>query len=287
MTACELLNSCCPEDLDEEEQNLLDELVDDPALADCCLRDLQEQREVQKLKSRLLERDRSTARLKEQSRVLPHVEAQSPYQAEAHLPDEDDESDEEVTRLRMLRIEEFKRATASRRGAGLVRDIDESQLLSALEESDAAVVCHLHVEGYEVCQQLDELLSTLAYRHKQTDFIRCAVSRRSRLMAALQLVGLPALLCWRDGQVIGKAPLLQFGNPQEIYEEQVELYLGRLRMYNSGETGSSRHCNNSEDELDDGTSAPNSTDRPCELCGRTYPHEHFRAVYARQDSEDD
>lgn len=43
-------------------------------------------------------------------------------------------------------------------------------------------------------------------------------------------------------------------------------------------------CSQEEEAEEQG---PGQRGAPCELCGRTYPHEHVRAAYARRDSDSD
>eukprot|EP00775_Hariotina_reticulata_P009687 gene9687-9845_t len=115
------------------------------------------------------------------------------------------------------------------------------------------LVAHLAVQGFEPCNALDEILEAAAGQYRGTYFTRVVVSRHSPLVAQLQLPhGVPALLVGRQGAVLGKAPLAAFGRGADIWEEEdAELAAA------------------------------------CEVCGRTYPHEHVRAVYSSncQDSD--
>ncbi|GFR50739.1 hypothetical protein Agub_g12996, partial [Astrephomene gubernaculifera] len=106
---------------------------------------------------------------------------------------------------------------------------------------------------------------------------------------------LPGLVCFRSGAVVGRAPLSQFGAAGgALVEEEVTAYLRRLRVLR-GEQQAGRGGRAADTE-DDGSKADEEEAeewrvKPCELCGRSYPHEHVRAVYGadrrRADSSGD
>jgi len=79
------------------------------------------------------------------------------------------------------------------------------------------------------------------------------------------------------------APVARFCADGALVEDRVDAFLRRAGVLpnqgsGSGSRGSDDEEGGDEEEEGDG-------DRPCELCGRTYPHEHVRAVYGRRDSD--
>eukprot|EP00879_Flechtneria_rotunda_P014721 GHRR01015383.1.p2 GENE.GHRR01015383.1~~GHRR01015383.1.p2 ORF type:complete len:195 (+),score=70.28 GHRR01015383.1:712-1296(+) len=166
------------------------------------------------------------------------------------------------------------------------------QALLAKPPRRGLLVVHLVVQGYEPCNTLDECLAAAAAQYRGTYFARVLTSQQSPVVAQLQLPhGVPALLVGRDGCLLGKAHLSQFGR-DDIWEEEVLSYLHRFKVLavdskqqlgrlagvagnSAAGAGSSDSGNDSEQEQ--GTEGWQA---PCEVCGRTYPHEHIRALYA-------
>ena len=105
------------------------------------------------------------------------------------------------------------------------------------------------------------------------------------------------LLCFRDGCLVGAASLDAFGAPECIREEAVDKWLRRLRVLqqqmpssSSGGTGAGATArwrgggsvDGSGSSSDEG-GAPDEGDewqQPCDVCGRRYPHQHIRSMYA-------
>ncbi len=99
---------------------------------------------------------------------------------------------------------------------------------------------HLASEGAPACEHLDEQLAHLAHTYRATYFLRCPVRRRAAgagggaaaaLQGALGLAALPALVAFRGGAVVGRAPVAQFGGGADIIEEEVRncaFSVGRL-----------------------------------------------------------
>lgn len=280
------MSGACSSSRCQDEAVHLDELWNDPTLQDCCRRDLLLQHKSAKLKEQLLQQDRTI----ERSRLMRQVVVQPPQTASSDssgLESDADTDDEELQRLRSLRLAEMKVQAAqasSRQAAGLgtLQTLQPSALLGEVEQRGGYCVCHLLVPGYEPSQLLDEHLEVLAHRHQHTFFARVPLSRNSSLVSLLQLPEIPALVCFRSGTVVGRVGLTQFGAPHQLQEEQVDAYLTRLKMLHGTEDGASADACASEDDIEPGRYAP------CEVCGRAYPHEHVRAVYSQvQDDSDE
>lgn len=228
-------------------------------------------------------------------------------------------SDPELEALRAARLQQL-RARAARQegeraaGHGRLNDVAADKLLDLAEQTGGRLVAHLALEGTQACDHLDEQLAQLAHAYQGTYFARVAVRRRSpaaggapaagsraaagrSLQARLGLSELPALLAFRGGAVVGRAPVAQFGGGVDIIEEEVYSYLRRLRVLAEGKSESQRSGGCDEDSEDacsgDDDHEDDDGGQACELCGRTFPHEHVRAMYrgggddGGDDSEDD
>eukprot|EP00955_Chlamydomonas_euryale_P016450 175996-Chlamydomonas_euryale.AAC.4 len=103
----------------------------------------------------------------------------------------------------------------------------------------------------------------------------------------------------RDGAIVGRCGVDAFGPPGDVHNgdvhtELVSAYLRRLRVLRCGGAAAGRGRGSSSspdgsDDSDDGGGGGRYDAAPCEECGRTYPHEHMRAVRAgggRGDSSD-
>lgn len=104
---------------------------------------------------------------------------------------EDDEFDEEEERvllekMRLARMNEMKSKSSevtSRRkdGFGSYTRLSQAQLLRLLQHSEAAVICHLALDGCAACEWLDQILSAIAPKHEMHRFVR--ISAEVRLFA--------------------------------------------------------------------------------------------------------
>jgi len=279
-----------------------EEWANDPTMADCCRRDAQQARYVAGVKAALLTTDPTTAALKLRARVA----ALPPPSAEAE--EEDPASGGELERLRQARLAEMRAAAARAEaaaadGAGSLVDAPEGGLLRELDRRGGAAVVHVVVDGAELCAALDEALAGLAAEHRGTFFARVRVARRAHLLErALPLEAPPPLLlCFRDGALVGQAPSASFAWAEDVDEGALRAHLRRLRVLRRGPgAGAGRpgrggggdgagSSGGEEEEEEDGEGGDGGRGlravAPCPTCGRTYPHEHVRAVYGRESSE--
>ncbi|GLI62255.1 hypothetical protein VaNZ11_004860 [Volvox africanus] len=260
------------------------ELHDDPVLAGCCEEDLQNMRRAEALRTTLLAVDRSTVRLKLHQEALHIPQQQQQLDPEMDELDELDMDDDDAVLLdlRLRRLVELQRRAAERQqqsscGYGRVNSLAPGALLERLERLEtpgAAAVTHLAVAGCEAGALLDEHLTCLAHRYPGTYFARVAVKRGEPLAARLKVESLPALVCFRAGALVGRAPVSQFGPSGCLVEEEVTSYLRRLRVLRERP---GVHDDSMQD--DDQEEEEEWKLKPCDLCGRRYPHEHVRAVY--------
>ena len=117
------------------------------------------------------------------------------------------------------------------------------------------------------------------------------------------------LLCFREGSLVGAAGLDRFGAPECIVEEVVDKWLRHhkvLHLLSSSGSGSggaapglkggqaaallasSRGGGGASSDGGGGSSGEEGEEddwqQPCEVCGRRYPHQHFRSAYATKGS---
>lgn len=208
-------------------------------------------------------------------------------------------------RLRQLRAESAVKQEQRQEGFGRLNTVQESNLLKLCIHDPPGrglLVVHLAVQGYEPCNTLDECLEEAAAHYRGTYFVRCVVSRGTPLVAQLQLPhGIPALLVVKHGAVLGKAHINQFGGA-DIWSEEVMSYLQRFKVLHTGTSSSSNNravaaaaavdaAGSSDGGSSDGDvdEADGGWQTPCEVCGRTYPHEHIRSIYSsrQHDSSDE
>ncbi|GAX79345.1 hypothetical protein CEUSTIGMA_g6787.t1 [Chlamydomonas eustigma] len=323
--------ACCKASVDVD-MTELEEILADPTLDTCCRRDALEQRRVSALKEKLLSLDRTTHRLKLACAVIDtrpqRFDLISNEEAEiSSTGSSSDETDAEMAYLRQKRIKGLRDAAIEKlalrtKGHGGLTDVPWRNMIARAEDDEECCVCHLAVEGCQACDELDQVMEALAHRFQGTLFLRSSVSSRgaeaSSIKAVLGVQGLPALVCLRQGSIVGRTYLEMFGPAGEIYEEEVLKYLRRLSMLQSSsvsraeDTGTvkalrlsrsssiteNREASGSEEEagsrrgaagrrrkwLKDGGNGgigdgSASSEVPCEVCGRRYPHEHVRAVY--------
>ena len=98
--------------------------------------------------------------------------------------------------------------------------------------------------------------------------------------------GLPAVVCFRGGRVVGSADYALLGAHGEVHEELLRRFLRRSKALAPAGAADTDSESDADEEAGGGGT-------PCPQCGRTYPHEHVRAVYStpthpdEEDEEDD
>jgi hypothetical protein len=159
--------------------------------------------------------------------------------------------------------------------------------LPALCAAHSRLVAHFPVAGADACGRVDEHLDALARAHPATRFVRVAPARGGAspaLAAAGAGAGAPpAVLVFRRGALAALAPGYgPFGGAGEgLREDRLTRWLQRAGALPDGGGGSS----SDEDEVErDGADVAlgrrGAPLPPCATCGRTYAHEHVRALRA-------
>ncbi|PRW60072.1 thioredoxin domain-containing 9-like protein [Chlorella sorokiniana] len=278
-----------------------DALACDPTLEACCRRDLEAQAVEARLKAQLSLADRSKERQRLAARVLgtPAQQQQQQQQQAGELgSDLESEEDEELMgRMRAQRLAQLQQAAEARArlqaaGHGGLVDVPEARLLREAEASTCPLVCHLAFEGSPLDDELDEHLAQLAHRYLGTRFVRARISLRSTLHLRLRTPPGPGLLCFRDGSLVAAAGLDCFGAPDCLLEETVDKWLRQHKgvLLESAAPAAARRGSDGAGSSGDNSGSGSEEEgdewqQPCEVCGRRYPHQHIRSVYASRPED--
>jgi hypothetical protein len=141
------------------------------------------------------------------------------------------------------------------------------------------------LEGAEQCARIDEVCDDLAPVFAKTKFVRIRPSYDSALMRQHRISALPAMLIFRRGRLtFTTCALDDFGGAENFEEERVTRWLAKhdaLPGHPFAEkTVTNVDSDASSDEENDDASDEElfGVNKPCETCGRTYPHKHIRAL---------
>jgi len=259
----------------------------------CCGADAAKEAAAAQLHAQLVEADptRVAQRLHSLSFAPPPnaAEPRSEDESSDFGSDDDDTgagSREELAALRERRLRQLS-ALAAAPAAGCyegVRVRELPALLASLPPS-VALVLHLPLPGLAACDQLDELLSSLA----RSTPARCRFAR-------IEPDGGAAPLCAASAALLGAAPgeglrppalsVLRRGRRPALSRGLSALgewpEEGRLRRWlaRAGALAAEGGGSESEGEEEEAEGLGASVGAPCRSCGRTYPHEHVRALRA-------
>ncbi|EFJ51528.1 hypothetical protein VOLCADRAFT_116398 [Volvox carteri f. nagariensis] len=302
------------------------ELQDDPVLAGCCEEDLRNMRRAEALRQALLDVDRSTARLKLQQQAL-HVPAQQ-HQPPHQQPDtenllnaeqeEEEDDDGLLSELRRRRLAELQRQAVERRqaadqGYGRLNDLPPGALMAgAMLDEHLTTLAHRYRwtffaraavkrgEPLVARLRLEELPALLCFR--STALVgRAAVSQFGPpgcLVEEEVTSYLRRLRVLRDSagggaRFSGRGPRRRTGGAAATAPGTTTRPGGGSRTYDDDD--------GDEDDIGDGGGGGSDVEgedqedeeewrlKPCDVCGRRYPHEHVRAVYStchRRDHSD-
>jgi len=258
-----------------------------PRPGGCCEEDVKKQKEAARMLGELREVDRSTARMRIAEAVVGERGEEDADEDDWARSDGDDDDDEALREIQEARLRELKGAAAiaaaEARRARYV-EIKESALGETVRAS-SRVVAHLVLEGAEQCARIDEVCDDLAPVFAKTKFVRIRPSHDSALMRQHRISALPAMLIFRRGRLtFTTCELDDFGGAENFEEERVTRWLAKhdaLPGHPFAEkTVTNVDSDASSDEENDDASDEElfGVNKPCETCGRTYPHKHIRAL---------
>ena len=223
----------------------------------------------------------------------------------------EEEAGTDSTALDQLRAERLRQLRAAadqarddRRGGGEYTELRDAAAVAALVKAHRLVVlhvplpgastaaskgacgpvsdtCHPCGPGVDACSRTDELLSSAASRYLSTRFVRVPDAAVAAQAMGEVMVSPPALVVFRKGAVKAVASgLAPFGGAAAFDERAVTKWLTRARAMRTGEPGVVAAGDSSSSEDGDGGDGEGLC-TPCPSCGRTYPHEHVRALRPR------
>jgi len=251
--------------------------LDVPAeeLPGCCATEQRREAAAAWLLERLEEADPTQAAVRLRAAAAPRV---APLPAPLSGEESEGEEDAALLALRRLRLKQLRSAADAARAASALgyREVSEAAL-GELAAGACALVVHLPLPGFAASAEMDEALAERARAagvQSDARFVRmvpAAGGGAALGAAAAALLGAggaplrpPALALLRNGH----APILLRGlgtlcAQGELDERLLERWLA------VGGVGAGPDGFSSEEEAD----AP-----PCASCGRTYPHQHVRAL---------
>ena len=284
-----------------ERASILADAADDPALASCCVRDLEAQARAERVKAKLASADRVEARVR--AALAP-----------APLRNAPGDGDGDLASIRAARLAQMQaqaaaarsQAAASSSRGGTLDDLRGGKALWRLVDGAGGggpapvapglappVVAHLYVPGAPGGAALDEVLAGLAADQgggggaAAPRFVRVPAGARGVAAGAgLPGAGVPVLAAFRGGALVAKAPVAAFmteggggGGEDGPDEDGVVAWLRAARVLPrkppAGAAAAGASSSDEEGEDDDGEGAD-----PCPECGRTYEHEHIRSTRA-------
>jgi len=310
---------CCAPTAEEAHYRNLESRVQegletgDAAMASCCARELSERKEAGRVLGILKAADVSTRHEREKFKATPNALAPSelpppvgsPPRSESSDFSDFSDDDEDLARIRAQRMEELmqaKRQTAKTLLCeGRVQSVDNEVLRKILQrhagqmwqsgfgggggkgsrsQRRPALVCQFCVKGDAFSNELSEVVDALAARDfAKTHFVRIektkgvVVNQRDKVNQA-------ALCCFEAGQ--HKCVLFgeEIGAP-DVDERVIVNWL--TQVCGISKSGSASGAQAAEE--DDGDGGDGGID-PCEICGRSYPHEHIKSVYGNRSDSD-
>lgn len=177
-------------------------------------------------------------------------------------------------------------------GHGTLTTVAHTKLHTIIKESVAEhIVCHFVIEGDDLGQSIDQRLESLACQFLATRFLRCPVRPGSAVPRNFGLSSSPpGLVVFFQGTIIATCNALDLDCGDDIEaEDAVENWLRKRKclvlLGNNASAGGSGPAlgasAGSDDESDaDEDENGNEWQRPCEECGRRYPHQHIRSMYS-------
>ena len=282
-------NGACRSWVDDEIDAMGEEGKHLPRPGGCCEEDVAKQKEAARMLGELREVDRSTARMRLASNVIGVADEE---EEEDDWAKSDDEGEDSILReIQAARLRELKgtaaMAAAEARRARYV-EIKESALAETLKAS-SRVVLHVVLEGAAQCSRIDEVCDDLAPAFPKTKFVRIRPNHDKMLLRTYRIAALPAVLVFRRGRLMFMSCALDdFGGADDFDEELVTRWLAKhdaLPGHPFADGPKPAICGwlssdaSSDEENDDGSDEEMfGVNKPCETCGRTYPHKHIRAL---------
>ncbi|XP_074610230.1 phosducin-like protein [Acropora palmata] len=161
-----------------------------------------------------------------------------------------------LKRLLQLKQEQERRLKLSRQKFGKVISLlDKQQFLDAVDNEDPniVVVVHLYSDDLQSCRTMNGCLQCLAQQYSLVKFCKI-IAQDTGISKHFRKEGLPALLVYKGGQMIGNFVKLEDTFGEDFYAVDVESFLienGSLTEELECQLASSVSCNkDSDSDLD-------------------------------------
>lgn len=159
-----------------------------------------------------------------------------------------DDVDDEFLRLyRQKRIEEMRKAFETTPKFGKVISLDKSNFIDALdkEKPGVKVIIHVYEENVKACEAMDGCLNCLAKEYPNVKFCKIKATEAC-LSRTFSNNGVPALLIYKNGDLIGNYIRLSDEFGEDFYATEVESFLQEHGMLPQAETKVIRDKNTGE-----------------------------------------
>lgn len=179
---------------------------------------------------------------------------------EAFMQQLEDIEDEFLKEYRQKRIEEMRRALETVPKFGKVIELDKSSFFDAIdkEKSGVKVIVHVFENNVEACEAMDGCIKCLAKEYPNIKFCKIKATE-ARLSKSFSDSGVPALLIYKNGQLIGNYIRLTDEFGEDFFATEVESFLQEhgmlphteVKIIRDKNTGEVRGVLPEEDDDDD------------------------------------
>ncbi|WAQ95714.1 PHLP-like protein [Mya arenaria] len=175
-----------------------------------------EQREEQ-------ERERQAMMKKLQSHLNDEEEKKKDKE---FLQDLEEFDDEFLKKYRQKRIEEMRRVLENSPKFGQVIQLDKSCFINEIdnEKKTVKVIVHVYEDNVEACRSMDGCIKCLAKEYVNIKFCRIKATE-AKLSRKFSSTGVPALLIYKGGELIGNYIRLSDEFGEDFYATDVESFL--------------------------------------------------------------
>lgn len=137
----------------------------------------------------------------------------------------EDFEDEFLKAYRQKRIEEMRRTLANVPKFGSLFSIDKKDFIDAIdkEKPEVKIIVHIYEDEVEACQAMNGCIACLAKEYPTVKF--CKMKASDALSKKFSVDGVPALLVYKNGEVVGNFVRLSDEFGDDFYATDVESFL--------------------------------------------------------------
>lgn len=143
------------------------------------------------------------------------------------MEQEFDEFEEQFLKdYRQKRLEEIRKSVENTPKFGKVKELAKAEFVEAIdsEHPTVTVVIHVYEKGFAACEAMNRCLECLALEYPVVKFCRIRASV-AQLSINFAISGIPALLVYKKGELIGNFIQLSDEFGDEFYSTDVESFL--------------------------------------------------------------